>query len=138
MSEANQQIPLFDDPNVQIEVRPGQKVAPLPEKAIPKLAIAKWVPAGDGTYRPVASIEGRAIRLTPDTVAQLKLPASYATIRRLVVAGFVDGGKVTPNLWVFDPESYLRHQNNVFSDEEFWDEKHPDKNLQRWREAHYA
>lgn len=129
------QIPLFDDPHTLVEVRPGEKVAPLPDSAVPKIAIAHWQPAGDGTYRPVAKVEGRAIRLCPETVERLRLPVSYATIKRLVVAGFVAGGKVTPNTWVFDPESYLQHQAEVFDDEEFWDVNHPDKNYQRWQEA---
>ena len=134
MSNAKSQIPLFDS-HEMIEVRPGERVAPLPESAIPRLAIATWTPAGDGTFRPVAKVEGRAIRLTPEVVASLKLPVSYTTIKRLIVAGFVAGGKVTPSSWVFDPESYIQHQNNVFDDEEFWDEGHPDKNLERWKEA---
>lgn len=72
------------------------------------------------------------MRLTPSTVKSLALGCEYRSLRRLVVAGFVEGCKVSPGCWMFNVESYFAHVERVKNDPEFWDKDNPDRNYQKY------
>lgn len=134
MSQKKQFVPLVlaQEKDRLVEVRPGQKVVPLPEGQVPRIAVASWQPAGDGTYRPVAKVRERSVKLNKECLAQLRIGVSVHTMKRLILGGFVAGGKVSPQVWSFDVASYEQHERNVYEDPDFWDKCHPDKNLERF------
>ena len=133
--ETFEQIPLFNHPDLSIEVRPGAKTVPLPRAAVPRVAVGKMVPQGEGTYKFVAVVHGRYARITPDVLNELNIDVSPETIKRLVIAGFIEGGKLTPGMWSFDVQSYMDHLEAVYDDPEFWDETNLDQNLQKWQRS---
>lgn len=129
------QIPLLNGGHFegQIEVAPGKKVVPLPDGVEwSRVAIVDWIPQGDNTYRPVARIHERWIRVSKENVRQLGLGLSVTTIYRLIRGGFIRGRQVSPGQWQVDLLSYELHARAVEDDPEFWDD--PERR-QRYRES---
>lgn len=125
-------------PGVEIEVVPGKSYLPLEPQDVDTLALAELVPAGDGTYRPVARICGRWWTLSRKNLRRLGIAISESGLARLVRAGFVRGMRVTPNITQFDYFDYLRHERAVYEDDEFWDRTEPGQqmtNRERYRAA---
>lgn len=124
-------------PGARVEVAPGRTFAPVSPEYVPTLAIAELVPAGDGTFRMMARICPRQFSCSAKNLRRLGIDISAQTMRRLINAGFVRGGKTTPNLYLFDYYSYLEHEKAA-SDPEFWDQTQPGQkftNLERFRQA---
>lgn len=105
--------------NKTIEVAPGQRVVDLAREDIPRVGVCDWMPAGDGTYRPVARIHELLIRVT-EAERIVRIP--YLTLRRLVRGEFVKGVQITPGNVLIDLHSYYEHVENC-KDPEFWTEK---------------
>lgn len=119
MSNAKQPVPLYGGDNQTVLAAPHERVVDLPVESIPRVAVADWQPAGDGTYRPIARIHGCWPRM--NEVHELQLGIRYRTLKRLVVAGFVEGARVSPSCWIFSLESYWRHLRRCQEDPEFWE-----------------
>ena len=95
---------------VTVEIVPGQNFANLPAQDIPHHAIAELVPAGGGTFRPVARISGKMFTCHQKTLRLLNIPISKTTLIRLIQTGFIEGHQESPGIYVFDYESYLAHR----------------------------
>lgn len=124
-------------PGTRVEVIPGKTYISLPPEAVETMALFELKPAGDGTMRPVARICSRFFTVTKKNLKSLHIAISDQGIARLIRAGFVSGGPVTPGVWQFDYFSYLRHEQAVLADpEEFWARKEPGQlltNIARYR-----
>jgi hypothetical protein len=105
---------------VTIEVAPGRRVVDLPRELVRRVAIAEWIPQGDGTYKPVARVHDEEIPLTDDLPQRLGLGVSHDTLKRLIKAGFVRGCRVAPNRHIFYLQSYYDHVERVREDPDFW------------------
>jgi hypothetical protein len=103
-----------------VEVVPGKTVADLPKAVMPRVGVADWLPAGDGTYRAVARIHEKFVRVTSRLIAQLGLGVSMQTLHRMGRAGFIDMPQVTPNTYLLSIESVYAHFRAVKDDPEFW------------------
>lgn len=115
-----------------VEIVPG-KVAEQPAlPQPPKMGFYTWIAQGGGLFKPQLQLRERYVRLTPSTVKSLALGCEYRSLRRLVVAGFVEGCKVSPGCWMFNVESYFAHVERVKNDPEFWDKDNPDRNYQKY------
>jgi hypothetical protein len=119
-----------------IEVAPGKTIVDLPPAAVPRVAVVDLVPTGDpSTYKAVARVHTAQLRLTPDTIKKLNLGVKFETLKRLVRAGFVEGGRISPNCYLFDLASYYAHNDRVraaaAAGEEFWTAE----NLTKYRTA---
>lgn len=124
-------------PGLEVELIPGRRFLTLSPKDIPPIGVAELVPAGDGTFRPVARICPSWFTLTPENLAKLDIAISVRGFHRLITAGFVDGVLVTPGVTQFDYFSYRQHLEKV-RDPEFWDKieaGHRFTNRQRYRQA---
>lgn len=119
--------------NTTTEIVPGKNITT--STSLPKMGFYTWVPQGGGLYRPQLQLRDRFVRLTPSTVKSLGLGVEYRSLRRLVVAGFVDGYKATPACWMFSVESYFEHIERVRLDPEFWDKNNPLRNYQKYMET---
>ena len=131
MSNANEQLPLFDDPTIRVEVAPMQDLVRLPRTAADRCVVAKWVPISEDTYRLVGEVQARGVKLCQDNLSRLKIEVSEQVMKRLILAGFVRGGKLTPYLWVFDIDSYRAHCRKVYEDQDFWNTD--GQNFKRYR-----
>lgn len=128
-----EQIPLFDDPSIQVEVAPLQNKVRLPQAAAERCVVARWVPVSDDLYRLVGEVHARGVRMCQANLDRLKIEVSEQVMKRLVLAGFVRGGKLTPSLWVFDLDSYRAHCRSCYADPSFWDSDHPEKHFKKYR-----
>ena len=108
--------------NEVIQVSPdavARKNIEAPAQFVPRVGVADWQPAGDGTYKPVIRIHERYVRL--NILAKL-LCIDYCALRRLIVAGFVEGQATTPGAWHVNVHSYFAHVEAVRTDPDFWNE----------------
>lgn len=124
-------------PGTLVEVVPGKKFVPLPITAVPPVAIAELVPAGDGTYRVVARICPQWFTCQSANLRKLGIGISGTSMLRLIRAGFVDGQQTTPQVHQFDYYSYQGHMQRA-ADPEFWDRTeagYRKTNRQRYREV---
>lgn len=92
----------------------------------PALAICRWSPDGEGSFRPVPVGGGRWARLDAQLLALLGFrsgsrPGRYATLLRLSRAGFVEMVKVSPGCWLLDLDSWHRHLTACMDDPEMWE-----------------
>ncbi len=121
-----------------VEIVPGRTYLPLGAQDIDTIAVTELVPAGDGTFRPVARICPRWFTLTPANLRRLGIAISVRGLARLITAKFVTGLAVTPGVTQFDYFSYLAHEAAVAADPEFWDQVQPGHrftNRERYRQA---
>ena len=103
----------------EIRVSPDaltRRVADLPAEHIPRIGVADWQPAGDGTYRPIVRIHECFVRVT-DAERVSGIP--YLTLRRLISAGFCKGSQPSPGNVLIDLHSYFDHVD-ACKDPEFW------------------
>lgn len=117
------------------EAIPGKPTFAAPLDIAPKVGIYELIPIGSGEYKAVIKTREAWTRLTPSTASELGLGIEYKSLKRLIIAGFVKGQKITPSTWQFSICSYFEHLERVRNDPEFWDENHPQKNLQHYREC---
>lgn len=126
-------------PGTTIEIVPGKTFFSLPPDSVDTIAVTELVPAGDGTFRPVARVCPRWWMLNAKNLKALNIAISDQSLARLVRAKFVRGQPITPRGIEFDYLDYLRHQAAVAADaEEFWDKKEPGQlltNIERYRAA---
>lgn len=112
-------------PGTTVELVPGKRFIPLPPESLPPVALAEMVPAGGGTFRPVARICPRFFTVTRANLALLGIAIDVRTLVRLIEAGFVAGGFVSPGIRQFSFDSYQEHAARVMDDPEFWDRISP-------------
>jgi hypothetical protein len=102
-----------------VEIAPGVKVAPVAGTDQARVLVLDLEPQANGTFRPVARVRGKRVRLTRDGLPALGISAGYKTMRRLIAAGFVRGEQPAPGVIQMDLESYFEHERAT-ADPEFW------------------
>lgn len=125
-------------PGQRVQVVPGKTYVSLTPENVESLALAELVPAGDGTFRPVARICPRKFTISRKNLKRLGIAISETGLKRLVTAGLVAGERITPGVHQFDYFDYLRHEAEVAADPEFWGRTAPGQtftNLQRYQQA---
>jgi hypothetical protein len=121
-----------------VEITPGHTYVSIPPDNIDTVAITELVPAGGGTFRPVARICPRWFTVARGNLKRLGIAISEQGMARLIRAKFVTGMNVTPGVMQFDYFSYLKHEADVAGDPEFWDRTEPGarfSNRERYRQA---
>lgn len=120
---------------VKIRVAPeGDRVPwpshlPLPNR----VGVCEMVEGADGRYSATLRLHSTMIRMKANITEELGLGITYASLRRLMTAGFVKSEQVTPGQYSFCLASYFRHLSAVHADPEFWAIK--GKNYRRYMEA---
>lgn len=117
---------------VTVEVVPGKRVVGLSDAAAPRVAIADWLPVGDGSYKPIARIHTKLVRLTEEMPEKLGLGIGYRSLLRLMQAGFVDFEQPAPRTYLVNLQSYFDHVKKCKADPEFWERP---ENLKRYLQA---
>jgi hypothetical protein len=124
-------------PGTMVEVAPGKTYVAVPPESIDTVAVVELVPAGDGTFRPVARICPRRFAANKKNLRRFGIAISERSMGRLVLAGLVKGERVTPGVLQVDYFDYLRHEQAA-SDPEFWDRVEPGQvfsNRERFQQA---
>jgi len=125
-------------PGTQVEIVPGRTYMPLKPESMDTMALAELVPAGGGTFRPVARICPRRFTIARKNLKRLGIAISETGLRRLVMAKLVEGERITPGVHQFDYFDYLRHEQAVRADPEFWTRKEAGQNftnLERYQQT---
>lgn len=129
MSTSTTTIPVIGAaPGTTVELVPGKKFLPLPLAAMQPVAICEVVPAGEGTFRPVARVCSQWFSLNQENLRRLGIGISRAGMKRLIVAGFLVGQQTTPGVYQFDYFSFREHAAKA-QNPEFWEETAPGQNF---------
>lgn len=121
---------------VVIEFMPGRRVT-VPAANLqqpPTYCICKLVKQPNGMFATVPLEFGPQVRMTRSEHHRLGLPCSYTTLRKLVLAEFVEGHVITPDVITVDLRSLIEHfeATRVSSDRErFW----TTERIERFRQA---
>lgn len=109
---------------VQLELKIEGKA---PETVFCDLEEAQGHP---GYYRLVPRSLEYLVRVTPELVEKLGLEYSRrpngggngcTTLKRLIRAGFVDGARVSPQVYTVNLASYFQHLKRCAEDPDFWE-----------------
>lgn len=103
-----------------VEVAPGERYVDLPPATVPKAGIVRWVPAGDGTYRPRLQVMETWVRV--GNCEQFGIHIKRDTLIRLGAAGFIEISQPSPFTPSITVESLLAHIEAA-KDPEFWTEE---------------
>lgn len=106
-----------------VEVAPGERYVDLPPASVPKAGIVRWVPAGDGTYRPRLQVMETWVRV--GNCEQFGIHIKRDTLIRLGCAGFIEISQPSPFTPSITIESLLAHIEAA-RDPEFWTEERLD------------
>jgi hypothetical protein len=117
--EATIPVKIANTAGASIRVSPEEKYADLPADITPKVGIVRWVPAGDGTYRPRVQVLENWIRTTH--APQYGVHIRPETLVRLGNSGFIDIVQTSPGHNAISLESLLAHIERC-RDPEFWTE----------------
>jgi hypothetical protein len=119
---------IFPRPAREIEVAPGTKVLPVDVRKIPAIGMFTWkrqvLTLQDGrrvvAYIPVEEVHDAYMRLS-EVEKKLPLGMSSEVIKKLILAGFVEGAKVTPTDTKVNVRSLLEHFEACRADWQFWE-----------------
>jgi hypothetical protein len=102
---------------MQAHVAPDERCkfidAPIEDR---RYGFFEWQKLGDGTFAPVIRVYDAHVRLA---VAEKIADIGYDTIRRLVIAGFVEGSQPSPGTILVSINSLVAHLQAT-RDAEFW------------------
>lgn len=100
------------------EVAPGIFRPLVPPIDIPRYVIARLTPTADGNYRLTPAREWTGWIKITDVAADDTLPnVSRQTLRRLILAGFIDGAQLIPGCWFVKLESLIDHITRTASED---------------------
>jgi hypothetical protein len=85
-----------------------------------EIVLCDTVDNGDGTVRLVPRSWEKWEKVTDDLCQKLGLGRSTDTLRRLIRGGFVDGGRVSPYLYVVNLAAYFAHLKRCSEDPDYW------------------
>jgi hypothetical protein len=102
---------------VTVEIAPGEAYADLPAEQAPRVGIVRWVPAGDGLFRPRVQLLENWIRTTH--APQFGIHIKPETLVRLGNSGFIKFSQTSPGHNAVCLESLLDHIEKC-RDPEFW------------------
>lgn len=92
------------------EASPGRFIPLVSPIEIPRYVMAKLKPSADGSYRLEPSHEWTGWVKLYHVQSDNNLPdISAKTVRRLILAGFVDGLQPTPGMWLVKLDSLFDH-----------------------------
>jgi hypothetical protein len=115
-----------------VEVAPNRYVQMDLSFELPETVFCDLVEAGDGKYKLVPRTWERLERVTGELCRQLGLGTRTDTLRRLIRASFVDGGRPSPDLYTVNLASYFAHLKRCAEDPGFWENP---KVLAEYRES---
>ncbi len=124
----------------EVEIAPGVKITPVSVEVVTRFAIARLLPAGDGTFRPVVQACEPWMRLTVALPRQLGLGICWKTLLRLITSGIIESRRTSPHSTEISIESLNAHLEGC-RDPEYWTTPvtWPDRRrmtrLERWKEA---
>jgi hypothetical protein len=98
----------------------------------PEMVLADVIDGGDGTRRVIPRSWEHLVPVTKDLSILLGLGGDTQTLRRLIRAGFVEGGRVAPRKYTVNIESYYAHLTRCGEEPDFWEDS---KRLKAYREA---
>ena len=99
------------------QVSPDQVMSDMPQSEAPRYTLAKWIPVGDGTFRPrLQTIE---VWARMKDLPSYGIPLPPETITRLATAGFIEMRKVAPASLMVNLDSLYAHLE-ACKDPEFW------------------
>ncbi len=118
----------FPRPAREIQVAPGVKVLPVDVRRIPAIGMFTWrrvkctLENGQKVYAylPVEEVHDAWMRLS-EVEKKLPLGMSSEVIKKLILAGFVEGSKVTPTDTKVNVRSLVEHFENCRADWHFWE-----------------
>lgn len=114
-----------------VEYAPGKHCVFFGERPIPRYGVVRWVPAGDGLWRPMIRGWGKYVALrrffrpgatgkeVHPMMRRLGLDLSYNSVLRLYKNGFITGLQPVPHKILIDLESLQRHLTEA-QDPDFW------------------
>jgi hypothetical protein len=79
------------------------------------------IPGHPGHFKLEPRSWERLVRLTPELTDKLGLGHDNTTLRRLIRAGFVDGARVSPQVYSVNLASYFQHVKRCAEDPNFWE-----------------
>jgi hypothetical protein len=106
-------------PGATVELAPGQRFAAVDAGDMPKICVAEMVPAGGGTFKMMARVLPKEFTNSNRNLRLLGIPLSVDTMQRLIKTGFIQGHQETPQLYVFNYDSYLEFKTQCQAGE-FW------------------
>ena len=116
---------------VKVKVTPGEEVYPWPNHLpVPRLGVFEWEPDPDGRYRAVFRTQSIWVRMREKVTEEYGLGITYQSLRRLMIAGFVESRQLTPGQFALNLQSFYKHCEKA-RDPEFW----TGANLKRYMEA---
>jgi hypothetical protein len=102
-----------------MQLAPGEKFADVPPDILPKVGIVRWIPSGDGSYRPKLQVLEIWVRVTHAHLYGITIPRD--TLVRLGNAGFIELSQPSPGHTAVNLDSLLAHIE-ACKDPEFWTE----------------
>ncbi len=108
----------------EVQVAPDEKYADLPAPITPRVGIVRWIPQGDGLYRPRIQVLDNWIRVTRAAEYGIHIPSD--TLVRLGNGGFIEISQPSPGYTAINLESLLRHIE-LCKDAEFWTPERRDR-----------
>jgi hypothetical protein len=118
---------------VMVQVAPGRYSPTDPTKPIPNITLAAWIRNEDGTYRP-SPVQENFVRINPRLIRMLGFEdRTFATLRRLGNAGFIELIKAAPHCTLLNLTSWYNHLRRCAEDPEFWEAGKG--NLEEYRRA---
>lgn len=92
------------------EVTPGKFIPLVSPVYMPRFVLSKMMPCLDGSYRMEPAHEWTGWVKLYNIQSDNNLPdLSAKTVRRLILAGFVDGLQPTPGMWLVKLDSLFDH-----------------------------
>jgi hypothetical protein len=93
---------------------------------VPEMVFCDVVPidGSPGHYKLVPRSLEKLVRVSPELIEKLGLGSSrdQTTLKRLIRAGFVDGGRVSPQVYTVNLASYFQHLKRCSENPDFWDD----------------
>lgn len=115
-------------PAIRVQAAPDQRCVfldqPIEDR---RFGVFEWQKLGDGTFAPVVRVYDAHVRIAViEKIADL----SYDTIRRLIIAEFVEGSQPSPGVILVSINSLIAHLRKT-KEPDFW----TDIRIKKYRQA---
>ena len=110
-------------PQRMVEVAPNRFVQLDLKFEVPEKVLCDVVPiqGTPGAYRLVPNSWEKLERVNWELCLKLGLGNDTTTLRRLIRSGFVDGARVSPQVYTVNLASYFNHLKRCSDDPDFWE-----------------
>ncbi len=106
-----------------VEVAPNRWVQQELGFSVPETIFCDVVPAGEGKWKLVPRTWEQWERVTGELCLKLGLGERTDTLRRLIRSNFVDGARVSPDLYTVNLASYFAHLKRCAENPDFWNDE---------------